>query len=498
MSSDQEGVNSSEIAESSTSSNIVAKATSLSNEVERLMRVDVDTQDFPTFMKVTMATVSELMKLKADLKDELRVLVGMITQEEGQSVGRDVFVKAQDILAALKAMKFDVEKADPMPEQFKCPISKQIMVDPVILTSAVTYERQNIQACLDAGCEICPESKKPLGHFKDPISNEFAKETISQWCKKHGIPLRAPALISDAEKLPISKEEKQIFSDVMIRLVAHTLPAQKQAAKDMHKLTLVFPQFRAYFAEDKLAISNLLSPLEHLDEDADKELQEDIIETVFNILTHYENIKGFANSPDAISCVIKGLDTGNAKTKVSAANILFTLSTYNDNKLVIGDCGGLKSLLHIIEEEEDYSSMMYAAKAILNLCMIKRNRLKAIDDGAVKVILKKVSDGAYVYELWAILGMLSTHGETILQIIKFDGVRILLHNVRNSNDKAVIENTMAMLDWICSNDSQKLMEIQEEEKQYETISRAARGGTPLAKEGASRILSLIFKANAGI
>ncbi|KAF6161963.1 hypothetical protein GIB67_002746 [Kingdonia uniflora] len=184
MSSDQivEGVSSSEIVEVGSSSDIVTKAISLSNEVERLMRVDVDTQYFPTFMKVTMLTVSELTKLKADLKDELRVLVGMITQQEGQSVGRDVFVKAQDILAALKTMKFDVEKVDPMPEQFKCPISKQIMVDPAILASAVTFERQNIQACLDAGSEICPKTKKPLSHFKDLTPNKFAKETILQWC----------------------------------------------------------------------------------------------------------------------------------------------------------------------------------------------------------------------------------------------------------------------------------------------------------------------------
>ncbi|KAF6139764.1 hypothetical protein GIB67_024041 [Kingdonia uniflora] len=37
-----------------------------------------------------------------------------------------------------------------------------------------------------------------------------------------------------------------------------------------------------------------------------------------------------------------------------------------------------------------------------------------------------------------------------------------------------------------------------EEKQYRTISRAARGGTLVAREEASRILKLISKANAGI
>ncbi|KAF6175499.1 hypothetical protein GIB67_021989 [Kingdonia uniflora] len=154
---------------------------------------------------------------------------------------------------------------------------------------------------------------------------------------------------------------------MMLILVAHRHPVQKQAAKKMHKLALAFPQFHAHFIEDELAIWNLLSPLELLDEDADVELQEYIIETVFGILTHNENIKGFANNPDVISWVIKALDTGNEKTKVTAANIFFILSTYNDKKLVVGDCGGLKSLLHIIESEEDYSSMKYAIKAIFNV-----------------------------------------------------------------------------------------------------------------------------------
>ncbi|KAF6167993.1 hypothetical protein GIB67_020563 [Kingdonia uniflora] len=202
---------------------------------------------------------------------------------------------------------------------------------------------------------------------------------VQETCNR---PICALALISDAEKVPISKKEKHQFTDVMLMLAVHRLPMQKQAAKDMHKLTLAIPQFCAHFAEDKLAILYLLSPLELLDEDADAKLQDDIIKTVFNIPTHDENIKGFGNNPDVISCVIKSLDTGNAKTKVRAANILFTLSTYNDNKLVIGDCGCLKSLLHIIKGKEDYSSMMYAVKVIFNMCMIKRNRLKAIDDGA--------------------------------------------------------------------------------------------------------------------
>ncbi|KAF6146806.1 hypothetical protein GIB67_007520 [Kingdonia uniflora] len=154
------------------------------------------------------------------------------------------------------------------------------MVDHVILTSEVslaffffldeqTFERQNIQACLDTGSQICPEKKKkPLGHFTDLTPNEFAKDMITQWCKNHGIVLHDPAV-------NISKIERQQFDDLMLRLVKSGISEQKQAAKEMQKLTLSFPQFCAHFAREELIISVLLSPLKVLDGDeTDPELQE--------------------------------------------------------------------------------------------------------------------------------------------------------------------------------------------------------------------------------
>ncbi|KAF6146807.1 hypothetical protein GIB67_007521 [Kingdonia uniflora] len=75
-----------------------------------------------------------------------------------------------------------------------------------------------------------------------------------------------------------------------------------------------------------------------------------------------------------------------------------SFSTYNLNRVIIGDFGGLKALLRIIEVGDDLTAMMYAVRAIFNLCMINKNRLTAIEGGAVNVILKKVSDGACAYE----------------------------------------------------------------------------------------------------
>ncbi|KAF6172936.1 hypothetical protein GIB67_030450 [Kingdonia uniflora] len=511
-----------EIAESSTSSNIVAKATSLSDELERLMRTSPDKQldDVVTFMQHTLSTVWEMMKLKAGLKEEFLNL-GIITH--------DVLDEAQDIFSELKAMECSAGSVDPpLPKAFLCPLSKRLMVDPVILISGVTFERQNIQEWLDTGSQICPETKKPLGHFTDLTPNEFAKEIITQWCKNHGIVLHDPVV-------NISKDEKQQFNDLMLRHTKSGISEQKQAAKEMQELTLTLPQFCAHFAKEEHTISVFLSPLKVLDGDeANQELQENIIATVFNILTHDENIKAFANNPDAMPSVIKALDTRNAKTKVTAANILFNLSTYSLNRFIIGDSGGLKALLRIIEVGNDLTAMMYAIRAIFNLCMLNKNRLKAIEDGAVNVILKKVSDGAYVYELWAVLRMLSMHWNAIQEIIEHDGVRILLHNIRNSfgkldieilttkssmtenaaqqiveldglhmllrnsTDKANMENCITMLDWILSNDSRTLKEFQDEERDNKTISRVVVYGNAVARKGANSILMLIIKTNVGL
>ncbi|KAF6161965.1 hypothetical protein GIB67_020021 [Kingdonia uniflora] len=188
-------------------------------------------------------------------------------------------------------------------------------------------------------------------------------------------------------------------------------------------------------ALEELTISVLLSSCKVLDGDeTDPELQEDTTVIVLNILSHDKNIKAFANNPDVIPSVIKALDTRNAKTKT-------------------------------------------------------------IKDGAVKVILKKVSDhGACIYEFWDVLRILSMYADAVKQIKCFDGVRVLLNGLRGSTDKAIVENCITTLDRICSNDSKKLMEIYEEEKTYRTLSRAVHNGTPVSRKAANSILAQIYKA----
>jgi hypothetical protein len=69
------------------------------------------------------------------------------------------------------------------PSHFYCPLSRQIMYDPVhVPFSSVSYERQEILKCLDASDgETCPVSGNALPR-KSLVRNKQLADEISDWC----------------------------------------------------------------------------------------------------------------------------------------------------------------------------------------------------------------------------------------------------------------------------------------------------------------------------
>ena len=51
-----------------------------------------------------------------------------------------------------------------LPEEFICPISLQLMSDPVIISSRQTYEKVFIEKCISEGHDTCPKTKQNLTH----------------------------------------------------------------------------------------------------------------------------------------------------------------------------------------------------------------------------------------------------------------------------------------------------------------------------------------------
>ncbi|XP_038897885.1 U-box domain-containing protein 3 isoform X3 [Benincasa hispida] len=71
-----------------------------------------------------------------------------------------------------------------VPSYFRCPLSLELMLDPVIVASGQTYDRSSIQKWIDSGLNICPNTHQMLTHT-NLIPNYTVKAMILNWCDEN-------------------------------------------------------------------------------------------------------------------------------------------------------------------------------------------------------------------------------------------------------------------------------------------------------------------------
>ncbi|CAH8337120.1 unnamed protein product [Eruca vesicaria subsp. sativa] len=74
---------------------------------------------------------------------------------------------------------------------FFCPLSLEVMTDPVIVSSGQTYEKAFIKRWIDLGLKVCPKTRQTLTHTT-LIPNYTVKALISNWCDTNDVKLPDP------------------------------------------------------------------------------------------------------------------------------------------------------------------------------------------------------------------------------------------------------------------------------------------------------------------
>ncbi|KAL0408500.1 UNVERIFIED_CONTAM: U-box domain-containing protein 45 [Sesamum radiatum] len=77
----------------------------------------------------------------------------------------------------------------PVPqEELRCPISSQLMYDPIIIASGLTYEWVCMERWFADGHNTCPKTQQQLPHLS-LIPNYSVKCLVASWCEQNGIPI---------------------------------------------------------------------------------------------------------------------------------------------------------------------------------------------------------------------------------------------------------------------------------------------------------------------
>ncbi|TKY47381.1 U-box domain-containing protein 21 [Spatholobus suberectus] len=92
---------------------------------------------------------------------------------------RNVFRRARKGKEQIQGGDLEVEVV--IPNHFRCPVSLELMKDPVTLSTGITYDRVSIEKWIEGGNKTCPVTNQALTTF-DIIPNHAIRRMIQDWC----------------------------------------------------------------------------------------------------------------------------------------------------------------------------------------------------------------------------------------------------------------------------------------------------------------------------
>lgn len=373
-------------------------------------------------------------------------------------------------------------KSSVIPDDFRCPISLELMTDPVIVSTGQTYERSSIEKWLEAGHSTCPKTQQALTNTT-LTPNYVLRSLIAQWCEANGIePPKRPGSSRSAKTGSACSPAEHTKIDALLRKLSASSPEdQRSAAGEIRLLAKRNASNRVAIA-DAGAIPLLVILLST----PDSRTQEHAVTALLN-LSICEDNKGIIVSSGAVPGIVHVLKRGSMEARENAAATLFSLSVIDENKITIGSSGAIPPLVVLLSEGSPRGKKD-AATALFNLSIYQGNKGKAVRSGVIPILMQLLTEpqGSMVDEALAILAILASHSEGKAAIGAAEAVPVLIEFISNGSPRNK-ENAAAVLVHLCSGDQKHLVEAQESGL-LGPLLHLAQNGTERGKRKAAQLL----------
>ncbi|KAF6171989.1 hypothetical protein GIB67_029407 [Kingdonia uniflora] len=340
-----------------------------------------------------------------------------------------------------------------IPDDFRCPISLELIKDPVIVSTGQTYERVCIEKWLEQGHSTCPKTQQTLPNTT-LTPNYVLRSLIAQWCEANGVD--PPDRLGKRKVTSVcSPAERAKMHDLLIKLTSGNLEDQRSAAGELRLLAKRDTDNRVCIAEAG-AIPLLVALLST----SDPRTQEHVVTALLN-LSICEDNKGSIISAGALPGIVDVLKKGSMEARENAAATLFSLSVVDGHKITIGSSGAIPALVTLLSEGSQRGKKD-AATALFNLCIYQGNKGRAVRAGVVPTLMQLLNEpgGGMVDEAIAILAILASHPEGKVAIGAAEAVPVLVEVIRSGSPRNK-ENAAAVLVHLFSEDDKYLVEAQE-------------------------------------
>ncbi|KAL8541410.1 hypothetical protein ACS0TY_002611 [Phlomoides rotata] len=278
-----------------------------------------------------------------------------------------------------------------IPYHFRCPISLELMCDPVTVCTGQTYDRSSIESWVATGNTTCPVTRVPLTDFT-LIPNHTLRRLIQDWCvanRSFGVE-RIPTPKQPADPILVRTLLNQAASaSGRFSLRVSALRRLRGLARDSEKnrsviaangareilLAILFTDVGSDPSDlnlESLAILSLfpLSESECLYVGSVSER----VSYLVNLLFH-SSIDVRVNSAALIETVVAGIRLPELRTLVS------------------GGDGVFEGIVGILNYPLAYPrALKIGIKALFALCLVKQHRQKAVAAGAVDALIDRLAE----------------------------------------------------------------------------------------------------------
>ncbi|PWZ54997.1 E3 ubiquitin-protein ligase SPL11 [Zea mays] len=316
-----------------------------------------------------------------------------------------------------------------IPDEFRCPISLELMKDPVIVATGQTYERAFIEKWLASGHHTCPNTQQRMPNTT-LTPNYVLRSLIAQWCEANGIDPPKRSTQPDKPTSSCSSSERANIDALLSKLCSADPEEQRSAAAELRLLAKRNANNRICIAEAG-AIPLLLSLLSS----SNLQTQEHAVTALLNLSIHEDNKTSIISS-GAVPGIVHVLKNGSMEARENAAATLFSLSVVDEYKVTIGGTGAIPALVVLLSEGSQRGKKD-AAAALFNLCIYQGNKGRAIRAGLVPLIMGLVTNptGALLDEAMAILSILSSHPEGKAAIGAAEPVPVLVEMIGSGSPR---------------------------------------------------------------
>ncbi|XP_062012901.1 U-box domain-containing protein 17 [Rosa rugosa] len=278
-----------------------------------------------------------------------------------------------------------------IPKDFCCPISLDLMREPVIISTGQTYDRISISRWLEEGHCTCPKTGQMLPNTR-LVPNRALRNLILQWCTAFGVPYDSPDCTeASAESFAGASPSKAALAanrataGLLIKRLAEdgSTCGQTIAAREIRLLAKTGRENRAFIAE-----AGAIPHLRKLLSSPNSVAQENSVTAMLNLSIYDKNKSRIMDEEGCLGSIVNVLRFGHTtEARENAAATLFSLSAVHDYKKRIADEeGGIEALAGLLLHGTQRGKKD-AVTALFNLSTHTENCARMIEAGAVTALV---------------------------------------------------------------------------------------------------------------